>query len=163
MLFWWQQIKAIHLKKHYVVSQCQRSVKLTLISANCCYTTTHRCHRLLLIHCNLAFTDAEIFFRWHAWDQAFLVTDSTLCAVQWLWTSRHQESRWTWTKVASSPMVALDTSSNRASCAAPSPTLTQRTREEAPVTSPPSWLFEWVVTYWVFWQTALLFWHTLFI
>lgn len=65
-------------------------------------------------------------------------------AVQWLWTSRLRESRWTWTRAAFLPTAAAATSSNRPSCAAPSPTSTPRTREEGLVTSPHSWPFGWV-------------------
>lgn len=35
-------------EKHYVVSKCQTNVILTLISANCCYTTAQRCDSLML-------------------------------------------------------------------------------------------------------------------
>lgn len=104
---------------------------------------THWSHCFFQItDCNSAFMN--VFHR-HVCDQACSVTDSAVfCAAQWLWTSRHPGSKWTWTRVASLPTVAVDTSSNRASCAAPRPTLTQRTQEEGPVTSPLSWLYGWV-------------------
>ncbi len=53
-----------------------------------------------------------------------------LSVLQWLWTSRHQESRWTWTRAAFYPTAAADMCSNLTSCVTQSPTLTLRTRVE---------------------------------
>lgn len=56
--------------------------------------------------------------------------------LQWLWTSRHRESRWIWTRAAFCPTGAVDTCSNLTSCVTRSPTLTLRTQVEDQDTYP---------------------------
>lgn len=128
---------------------------------------------LLLHHStlmSLAFTDSLTLIQCSLMLKCFLLLclcsglpcywlHSSLFAVQWLWIFRHPGSRWTWTRVASYLTVAVVTCWSPASCAASRPTLTQRTREEALVMFPPSWLYEWVVTYWItFLQSILISW-----